>query len=63
MSGIRLFGKDSKAAVFVSGKDKGILRVASFLAQDIRNVTGCSVKHSRVVRTLDITNGTSQCTI
>ena len=60
MLGIRLFGKDSKAAVFVSGKDKGILRVASFLAQDIRNVTGCSVKHSRVVRTLDITNGTAQ---
>ena len=41
MSGIRLFGNDSKTAIFVSGSDKGILRVASFLAQDIRNVTGC----------------------
>ncbi|MBO4448987.1 MAG: glycosyl hydrolase 115 family protein [Clostridiales bacterium] len=59
MSGIRIFGKNSKAAILVSGRDKGILRVASALAQDIRNVTGCNVKSSRVVRTLDLSNGTA----
>ncbi|MDO4877255.1 MAG: glycosyl hydrolase 115 family protein, partial [Oscillospiraceae bacterium] len=60
MSGIRLFGNDSKTAIFVSGKDKGILRVASFLAQDIRNVTGCKIKHVRVVRDLDLSDGTAE---
>ena len=57
---MRLFDKDSKAAIFVSGNDKGILRVASYLAQDIRNVTGCPVKAVRVVRTTDVTNGTAE---
>ena len=57
---MRLFDKDSKAAIFVSGNDKGILRVASYLAQDIRDVTGCPVKSVRVVRSTDITNGTAE---
>lgn len=35
---IRLFGKDSKAAILVSGNDKGILRTASALAKDIRKL-------------------------
>lgn len=57
---IRLYGKDTKTAILVSGNDRGVLRVASSLAQDIRNATGCHVKSSRVVRTLDIANGTAQ---
>ena len=57
---MRLFEKDTKAAIFVSGNDKGILRVASYLAQDIRDVTGCHVKASRVVRSLDLDNGTAE---
>ena len=57
---MRLFDKDSKAAIFVSGNDKGILRVASYLVQDIRNVTGCPVKAVRVVRSTDVTNGTAE---
>lgn len=61
---IRLFGKDSKAAILVSGNDKGILRTASALAKDIREVTGCPVKSSRVVRSLDIDNGTAaECSL
>ena len=60
MSGIRLFGKDSKAAIFVSGKDRGVLRVASFLAQDIRNVSGCRIKHVRVIRDLNLSDGTAE---
>lgn len=64
MSEIRLFDKDSKVAIFVSGKDRGVLRVASYLARDIRNVTGCHVKSARVVRTLDLSDGTAEgCSI
>lgn len=55
---IRLFGKDSKAAICVSGNDKGIYRVASSLADDIRKVTGSPVKSVRVVRSFDAGNGT-----
>ena len=54
---IRIFDKDSKTAILVSGKDKGIYRVASCLAGDIRTVTGCPVKSVRVVRSFDIGNG------
>lgn len=60
MSEIKLFDKDSRAAILVSGKDKGVLRIASYLARDIRNVTGCHVKSSRVVRTLDPADGTAE---
>ena len=61
---MRLFDKDSKAAILVSGNDKGILRVASYLAQDIRNVTGCPVKAVRVVRSTYFTNGTvEECSL
>ena len=56
---IRLFDKDTKTAILVSGSDKGILRVASALAEDIRKATGCHVKSSRVIRTLDTGNGTA----
>ena len=57
---IRLFDKDTKAAILVSGNDKGVLRVASSLAEDIRKATGCLVKSSRVVRALDTGNGTAE---
>lgn len=57
---IRIFGKDTKTAILVSGKDKGILRIASSLAQDIRDVTGCPGKSVRVVRSTDVTNGTAE---
>ena len=56
---IRLFGKDSKAAILVSGNDKGIYRVSASLANDIRKVTGCPVKSVRVVRSFDAGNGTA----
>lgn len=54
----RIFGKGSRAAILVSGNDKGIYRVASSLAEDIRTVTGCPVKSVRVVRSFDAGNGT-----
>lgn len=57
---VRLFDKESKAAILVSGNDKGVLRVASSLADDIRKATGCHVKSSRVVRSLDLGNGTAE---
>lgn len=60
MSEIKLFDKDSKAAILVSGRDRGVLRIASYLAQDIRDVTGCHVKSSRVVRSLDLSDGTAE---
>ncbi|MCR4775282.1 MAG: glycosyl hydrolase 115 family protein [Saccharofermentans sp.] len=57
---IRIFEKDTKTAILVSGSDKGVLRVASALAEDIRKATGCHVKAARVIRTFDTGNGTAQ---
>lgn len=56
---VRLYDKDFKTAILVSDKDKGLYRVASYLAQDIRKVTDCPVKSVRVVRSFDIGNGTA----
>ena len=56
---VRLFEKDSKTAILINGNDKGIYRVATSLAQDVRKVTGCPVKAVRVVRSFDVNNGTA----
>jgi len=56
---VRLYDKDFKTAILVSDKDKGLYRVASYIAQDIRKVTDCPVKSVRVVRSFDIGNGTA----
>ena len=49
MSQIKLFGKDSRAVIVVSGCNKGIIRVASFLAEDLRRVTGSSRQSVHIV--------------
>ena len=49
MSQIKLFEKNAKAVIVVSECNKGLLRVASFVAEDLRRVTGSSRQSVHIV--------------
>ena len=49
MSQIRFFEKDSKAVIVVSESSKGLIRVAAFVAEDLRRVTGSSRQSVHIV--------------